>query len=262
MMTDEALLADVAATEHSAFEADASLRAAAFSRVDDRELLLQLMDHYRNIHLGNVKRSPSIFQGSEVQGDKIMRDAVTDAYERIERPPFEWNMIMDGEKATTNLLLDLDGMSYPKDRENLLRVALEKDGDVAAKAVSMLPYEQERGTLREIIARGKDEARMAALKKMRLPEDRDPVVACLFDHSAGKPVKLLAARLLTGHDAVDIPCHAHLPQLAVLDPRHHIRADSDAKPLLLGYSLRHLLNQSVSVEVIHKHIPRLWCFLY
>lgn len=37
---------------------------------------------------------------------------------------------------------------------------------------------------------------------MRLPDDREVVVACLSDHSAGKPVKLLAARLLPEDDPV------------------------------------------------------------
>lgn len=49
---------------------------------------------------------------------------------------------------------------------------------------------------------GKNEARAAALREMRLPDDRDVVVACLSDHSAGKPVKLLASRLLPDDDTV------------------------------------------------------------
>lgn len=117
MMSDEALLAEVAATVHNEARQDASVRAAAFAKVNDRELLLGLMDQYRDIYLGNVLRGP--FDGS---GDAVIREAVEDAYNRMERPPFEWSMLVQNEKASENIMLDLDEMSLPEDRDCILAI--------------------------------------------------------------------------------------------------------------------------------------------
>ncbi len=117
MMSDEAFLAEVAATVHSEGRQDATVRAAAFAKVRDRELLLGLMDQYRDIYLGNVKRGP--FDGS---GDAVIREAVEDAYNRMERPPFEWSMLVQNEKASENIAFDLGEMSLPEDRDRILAI--------------------------------------------------------------------------------------------------------------------------------------------
>ena len=136
MMSDEALLAVVAATVHSDNRDDASVRAAAFDKVSDRGLLLGLMDQYRDIYLGEVKRGP--FGGS---GDPAIKEAVANAYERMERPPFEWSMLVQSEKASDNIMLDLSDMAFPEDRDRVLAIlrtaAFGKP--LKQKAASLLP---------------------------------------------------------------------------------------------------------------------------
>lgn len=117
MMSDEALLAEVAATVHNNSGQDASVRASAFNKVNDHDLLLGLMDQYRDIYLGEVKRGP--FDGD---GDPTIKEAVANAYERLERPPFEWSMLMQSEKAAENIMLDLDKMTLPQDRDRVLSI--------------------------------------------------------------------------------------------------------------------------------------------
>ena len=136
MMSDEAPLAEVAATVHSDSRDDASVRAAAFDKVSDRGLLLGLMDQYRDIYLGEVKRGP--FDGS---GDPAIKEAVANAYERMERPPFEWSMLVQSEKASDNIMLDLCDMTFPEDRDRVLAIlrtaAFGKP--LKQKAASLLP---------------------------------------------------------------------------------------------------------------------------
>lgn len=132
-----------------------------------------------------------------------VRDA---AYERMERPPFECSMMVRSKRASENILLDLGGMAYPEDRDKLVRVTRERDDEAAEWAVSMLPYESERDTLRELAAAGKGLAQAAALASLRLPDDRDIVDAILSDPKSGKLLTRRAARLLPDDEpALDGP---------------------------------------------------------
>ena len=136
MMSDEALLAEVAATVHDDGGQDASVRAAALGKVGDRELLVGLMDQYRDIYLGKVKRGP--YEGG---GDPVIKEAVANAYERVERPPFEWSMLVQSEKASRNIMHDLDDMAFPEDRDrNLAILSTAAFGKpLKQKAASLLP---------------------------------------------------------------------------------------------------------------------------
>ena len=122
------------------------------------------------------------------------------AYERMDRPPFDCSMMVRTKRADDNILLDLDGMSYPEDRDKIVRVAHERDGGAAEWAVSMLPYDRERDVLRELAADGKGLAQAAALSALRLPEDRDIVDAILSNPKSGKLLTCRAARLLPSDD--------------------------------------------------------------
>lgn len=136
MMTDEALLAEVAAAVNSDSRGDAKVRAAALDKVSDSGLLLRLMELYRDIYLGEVKRGP--FDGD---GDPVIKEAVANAYERVERPPFEWSMLVQSEKASNNIMLDLCDMTFPEDRDRVLAIlrtaAFGKP--LKQKAASLLP---------------------------------------------------------------------------------------------------------------------------
>ena len=136
MMSDEALLAEVAATVHDDGARDASVRAAALGKVGDRELLVGLMDQYRDIYLEKVKRGP--FEGG---GDPVIKEAVANAYERVERPPFEWSMLVQSEKASHNIMLDLDDMTFPEDRDRILAIlsTATLGKPLKQKAASLLP---------------------------------------------------------------------------------------------------------------------------
>lgn len=143
-MTDEELLAKIAANEQDGFGPDAMLRATAFARVNDRELLLQLMDQYRDVYTGDVDYGQShteSWQRSRAAGDKIIREAVEDAYNRMERPPLEWSLLVQNEKAYENVMLDLDGMSMPEDRDRVMAVLATQafDKPLKQKAARLLP---------------------------------------------------------------------------------------------------------------------------
>ena len=142
--------------------------------------------------------------------DKANREEREAAYERLEHPSFECSMAIHTKRADENILADLDGMSYPEDRDNIVRVARERSGDPAEWAVSMLPYEGARDVLRELAVGGAGTVRSAALAKLRLPDDRDIVDAIFADPKSGKVLVQRAARLLPDLDlALDERCCPH-----------------------------------------------------
>ena len=122
------------------------------------------------------------------------------AYEKMTHPPFECSMRIHNRKTDANLLYDLKGMSYPDDRDKLMRIILEKDGKCAETAVRMLTYEQEREVLRDLAMNGKRNARLAAIEALRLPADRDIIDAILSDPKSDLALKQYAARLLPEED--------------------------------------------------------------
>ena len=122
------------------------------------------------------------------------------AYEKMIHPPFECSMRVRNRKTDANLLYDLKGMSYPDDREKLLRVIFEKDGKCAEAAVRMLAYEQEREVLRNLAMNGKRNARLAAIEALRLPADRDIIDTILSDPKSDLVLKKYTARLLPNED--------------------------------------------------------------
>ena len=122
------------------------------------------------------------------------------AYEKMNHPPFECSMRIHNRKTDANLLYDLKGMSYPDDREKLMRIIFEKDGKCAETAVRMLAYEQEREVLRNLAVNGKRNARLAAIEALRLPTDRDIIDAILSDPKSDLALKKYAARLLPDED--------------------------------------------------------------
>ena len=124
------------------------------------------------------------------------------AYEKMIHPPFECSMRVRNRKTDANLLYDLKGMSYPDDREKLLRVIFENDGKCAEAAVRMLAYEQEREVLRNLAMNGKRNARLAAIERLRLPADRDIIDVILSDPESDLVLKKYAARLLPDEDPV------------------------------------------------------------
>ena len=122
------------------------------------------------------------------------------AYEKMIHPPFECSMRVRNRKTDANLLYDLKGMSYPDDREKLLRIVFEKDGKCAEASVRMLAYEQEREVLRNLAVNGKRNARLAAIERLRLPADRDIIDVILSDPKSDLVLKQYAARLLPDGD--------------------------------------------------------------
>ena len=98
------------------------------------------------------------------------------------------------------LLYDLKGMSYPDDREKLMRIIMEKDGKCTEAAVRMLAYEQEREVLRNLAVNGKRNARLAAIEALRLPADRDIIDVILSNPESDLVLKKYAARLLPNED--------------------------------------------------------------
>lgn len=124
------------------------------------------------------------------------------AYEKMEHPPFECSMLMCSRKADENLLHDVEGMTYPADREKLLRVVREKEGEAAGRAVTKLPYEQEREVLRELAMNGKGLARSAAVASLHLPADRDIADSIIAEPKSGRNLKQHAVRLLPEDDPV------------------------------------------------------------
>lgn len=122
------------------------------------------------------------------------------AYEKMNHPPFECSMRVRNRKTDANLLYDLKGMSYPDDREKLLRIVFEKDGKCAETAVGMLAYEQEREVLRNLAVNGKRNARLAAIEALRLPADRDIIDVILSNPESDLVLKKYAARLLPNED--------------------------------------------------------------
>jgi len=122
------------------------------------------------------------------------------AYEKMNHPPFECSMRIHNRKTDANLLSDLKGMSYPDDREKLMRIIFEKDGKCAETAVRMLAYEREREVLRNLAVNGKRNARLAAIEALRLPADRDIIDAILSDPKSDLTLKKYAARLLPDGD--------------------------------------------------------------
>ena len=122
------------------------------------------------------------------------------AYEKMNHPPFECSMRIHNRKTDANLLYDLKGMSYPDDREKLLRIVFEKDGKCAEAAVRMLAYEQEREVLRNLAVNGKRNARLAAIEILQLPADRDIIDVILSDPKSDLVLKQYAARLLPDGD--------------------------------------------------------------
>ena len=138
-------------------------------------------------------------------------DALTDIYSlgivlrwlltgstKKNHPPFDCSMLVHNRKTDANLLYDLKGMSYPDDREKLLRIIFEKDGKCVETAVRMLAYEQE--VQRNLAVNGKRNARFAAIEALRLPADRDIIDAVLSDPEADLVLKQYAARLLPKED--------------------------------------------------------------
>jgi hypothetical protein len=124
------------------------------------------------------------------------------AYEKMEHPPFECSMLMCSRKADENLLHDVEGMTYPADREKLLRVVREKEGEAAGRAVTKLPYEQEREVLRELAMNGKGLARSAAVASLHLPADRDIADSIIAEPKSGRDLKQRVVRLLPEDDSV------------------------------------------------------------
>jgi len=63
------------------------------------------------------------------------------AYERMERPPFECSMMVQSEKASENVMLDLDEMSMPEDRDRVMAVLTAKafDRRLRQRAARLLP---------------------------------------------------------------------------------------------------------------------------
>lgn len=109
---------------------------------------------------------------------------------------------MRSRKADENLVHDVEGMTYPDDREKLLRVAREKEGEAAGRAVTKLPYEQERDVLREFAANGEGAARLAAITSLRVPADRDIADSIIADPKSGRDLKQRVVRLLPEDDPV------------------------------------------------------------
>ncbi len=143
-MTDEELLAKIAAKEGNGLGPDAMLRAAAFARVNDRELLLQLMEQYRDVYTGNVDYGQEKTEWGprmRAAGDRIIREAVEDAYNRMERPPLDWSLLVQNEKAYKSIMLDLDEMSMPEDRDRVMAVLTTQafDKPLKQKAARLLP---------------------------------------------------------------------------------------------------------------------------
>ncbi len=122
------------------------------------------------------------------------------AYEKMNHPPFNCSMLIHNRKTDANLLYDLKRMSYPDDREKLLRIILEKEGTCAETAVRMLAYEQEREVLRNLAVNGKRNARLAAVEVLRLPADRDIVDAILSDPESDLVLRQVADRRLPDED--------------------------------------------------------------
>ena len=122
------------------------------------------------------------------------------AYEKMIHPPFECSMRVRNRKTDANLLYDLKGMSYPDDREKLMRIIMEKDGKCTEAAVRMLAYEQEREVLRNLAVNGKRNARLAAIEALRLPADRDIIDVILSNPESDLVLKKYAARLLPNED--------------------------------------------------------------
>lgn len=133
-------------------------------------------------------------------GSRDDRRVCEAAYEKMARPSFECSMLMGGRKAEENLMRDIEEMVYPDDRDRLLRAAKERAGESGGRAVSALPYERERDTLRDLALNGKGTARLTALALLRVPADRDIVDALLSDPGSGKGLKQRAARLLPEND--------------------------------------------------------------
>ena len=145
-ITDEALLAKIAAKERDGYGSDATLRAAAFAKVNDRELLLQLMEQYRDVYVGNMDYGQSSIEAHrrwKAAADKIIREAVEDAYNRMERPPLEWSLLVQNERAYESIMLDLDEMSMPEDRDRIMAVLTTQafDKPLKQKAARLLPDE-------------------------------------------------------------------------------------------------------------------------
>ena len=143
-ITDETLLARIAANERDGLGPEATLRAAAFAKVNDRELLLQLMDQYRDVYTGDVdygQAHTESYQRSRAAGGKIIREAVEEAYNRMERPPLEWSLLVQNDKAYESIMLDLDEMSMPEDRDRIMAVLTTQafDKPLKQKAARLLP---------------------------------------------------------------------------------------------------------------------------
>jgi hypothetical protein len=122
------------------------------------------------------------------------------AYEKMSRPPFELSMRVRSRKTDANLLADLKEMSYPEDREKLMRIITEKDGKCAEAAVRLLAYAKEREVLRNLALNGKRNARLAAIEALHLPQDRDIIDEILSNPKSDLGLKQYAARLLPEED--------------------------------------------------------------
>lgn len=134
------------------------------------------------------------------EGNRDDRRVSEAAYEKMTHPPFSCSMIIHHRRTDENLLYDLEKMTYPEDREKILRIANEKDGRCAEKAVMFLPYEKEREELRQLAMGGKRNARLAAINSLHVPEDRDLLDAILNDPKSDLALKKLTARMLPGND--------------------------------------------------------------
>ena len=137
-----------------------------------------------------------------VNGSRDDRRVCEAAYEKMKHPPFECSTLMRSRKADENLVHDVEGMTYPDEREKLLRVAREKEGEAAGRAVTKLPYEQERDVLREFAANGEGAARLAAITSLRVPADRDIADSIIADPKSGRDLKQRVVRLLPEDDPV------------------------------------------------------------
>ncbi len=165
------------------------VQAAAISKVRDRDMLLQFMEAHRED-----------FRLRHETGHRMLGEAVQFAYARIERPTFEWSMLVNSKASDENLLQDVKEMSYPEDREALCLVARKKDNDAAALAVSMFPYETDAKFLRHVALVGFNTARLAALKKLRAPEDSDLAKRVWENHLLDLEVRKQALKLVQDDD--------------------------------------------------------------
>ena len=211
-ISDQAILIDIARLTDSAFIGEKAIQAiaderalfglampggalskkvqvAAISRVRDRGMLLQFMEAYREDYRLRHQTER-----------RLLGEAVQFAYARIERPPFEWNMLVNSKASDDNLLQDVKEMSYPEDREALCLVARKKDNDAAALAVSMFPYETEAQFLRHVALVGFDTARVAALKKLRTPEDSELAKRVWENHLLDLQVRKQALKIVQDDD--------------------------------------------------------------